>query len=194
MAVDIDEVTADISDKSHDCCYDDGTFEEDGVRCKTGTLTLSAELDDIPIWGVTAEFHVFDNAVLEADIKIKAGVTLACNFEVSGSGGRYWHDCDNVDCLYGEVDAGFTFDLALELEMTWCTRTWWQEEYHCGSITFTPAEVSVSISGNVRYNQCGDCDGLHGDACLNEITFSSKAKAGGYVGLNYSVPIYSGDC
>jgi hypothetical protein len=125
--------------------------------------------------------------VLRADLKVKAGITLAADFSVGATGGQRWYDCA-TGCFYGSVSADADLELALELKIDFCVEVLWWEK--CANIQCTPAAVSVGITCEASYNSKEACDGPSGDCCLKDIIFTSDFKISEDIGLHFEKTVY----
>jgi len=178
------------SSEKKDCC-DNETLSEDGERWREVGVTLSADIDDIPIWGpppIEEEFEIW--GVLRADVTIDAGLRVVGGFSVTGKGGKRWDDCDDEECLYASLECDVDVGIGPKFEVDVCYETAWGEHENCFSIT-AEAIVSVNISGSAGYNSKTSCDeGLYGDIDLGNIVFTGKLKIGDTIGFQASYPIY----
>jgi len=192
--VEITEAKGAITGKWRDCCDDANILNAGGERYIQFTATLSADIEDIVIWGpptIDATFEIAE--VLRADIEITAGVTLASDFSVSGTCGKRLDDCIPEECGYGSFKADVDLELSATLDMSYCIKLLWWE--HCGSIEWTPASVSCGFAVGVSYNSPTSCtEGFAGESCLKDITFKTSFKIGSTVGLEFERSIYDGDC
>jgi hypothetical protein len=193
VSVTVTEVKGAFTGQQKDCCDDDGLIP-DGERYVQSSLTLSAEIDNITIWGPPTIDETFEiSGIFKADIKIDVGVKLASDFSVTGAIGARSEDCIPESCFFGSISSDVDISVAATLDMSYCYKiAWWED---CGSIAWTPASVNVGIKCAVSYNSPYSCTaGLDGDACLKDITFSTDFKIGGDVGLHFERSIYSGNC
>ena len=189
--INLTEVKGAFTGQAKDCC-NDGLLDEDGERCKEATLTLSAEIDGVTIWGLPTISYEFDFIGLaKIDIDFEAGVQLAADFSITGKLGKRWEDCVPEDCLYGEITGGATILCGLTCDAIICQDTIWTSP-SCVEVAITPAALSVSFTGNVGYNSKDSCSaGLTGGLTLGQVKFISEFKVSG-VGVNYEYVIYSG--
>jgi hypothetical protein len=187
--VTLTEVQAEYAENHRDCCSH-GTLNFDGEGKGEGTGTLSANIDDVTLWGpprISRPFN-FGFAVIRVDFD--AGVKLSADFSASGTIGNRYNYCKEEFCPYGSLGVDVTWTCDAGVEAILCAKTRWTSE-KCAGIDITLASVEVQISGNLRCNSGESCDGCTGDLTFMKIEFVATFKCNG-VGVEFRYTIDEG--
>lgn len=165
-----------------ECCSSSGIKHK---TCCDGSLTLSANLGKIPIYGGSFEKEV-DFGLWGAKIEVTAAVYLGGTVSASATAGTYINECGS-GCLYGSASIGTTLSANAEVSACCCVKIWGDD--HCSPKIGVSGSASISFDGSVRCNQCDNCDGVHGEISLNNIVLSVSVNIGIWSG-SLSYPIY----
>jgi len=187
VEVEIEEAAGSYSSKAKDCCTGQSIIEN-GEKYKEISITLSADIKDICIWGPpNIDLH-YDWGFLDVDLTIQVGVILDSDFSVSGTGGRRVNDCISEDCLYGNINGTVSIACRVTFEVIFCIETFWTDE-RCYDIVATPGSVNAAFQGSIGFNHKDACDGWYGEINLLNIVFHAEFTVRG-IGKIYEYQIY----
>ena len=187
--VELEEVSGSYTSKSRPCCKN-GAIQEDGERYKEGSMTLSASLKGITIWGPPTISRQFDFTFAIISIDFNVGVKLDSDFSITGTVGKRWDDCVPEECLYGSFGGEVSLTPKVQIEAIACLETFWTSE-KCVGVDITPLSFPIKVGGSVGYNSKQACNGLTGEFNLFSIDFKADFKVNG-VGVEFNYPIYGG--
>jgi hypothetical protein len=163
-------------------CCSSGQIKHE--TCCAGSLTLSANLGKITIYGGSFQKEV-DFGPWGAKIEVTAAVYIGGTVSASATAGTYKDECGE-GCLYGSASIGTTLSANAELTACCCIKLWGDD--HCTPKIGVEGSASISFGGSVRCNQCDNCDGVHGEISLNSIDLSVSVNIGIWSGsLSYQI-------
>src|SRR3972149_11606592 len=174
--VEVTEVVGSISGKIRDCCGDGDLQHE---VCSWGTLTLSASIGRIQIWGPPVFVEGVDFGLWGASINVEAGVFVEGAFEASGSAGLWTNPCD-TGCLYGSASLSTSATISGSVTAFGCVKIWGHD--YCTPTVSGTVSASIGFTGTYNFNECGSWGGASGDITLDDIAASISVTVGSYTG------------
>lgn len=180
--VSVTESTFTTTARQRECC-DPPTLKHQ--KCSDGTLTLDADLGDVEVYGGSFEREI-DFGSWGASVAVTAHVYIHGDISASATAGQYINECDS-DCIYGTGTITATLGVTGEVSACCCIKLWGTD--YCSPEVGASADATVSFTGTARINQCGNCDGTHGDITLNDIILSGSVDVGIWEG-SFTYQIY----
>ena len=189
--VELESVVGEYDSKSRNCC-DNGNIVENGEKYKKGSLSLSCEIGQLPIWGMPSITKtICFPGLAEIEITFQAGVYLTASIDVTGyAGGRQMQCLPSEECFFAGVSPSLNLNLNATCEAIICQDTIWTSPT-CHGVQVTPASINASITGNVQYNSETNCDGLSCSITLLPIEFVAEFSVNSVGGI-YRHTISSG--
>lgn len=170
--VSLSEVVVDASARWRGCC-DRQTLKHE--ICCEGSLTLSVDLLNQPILAKTVEARV-ELRGWGASVYLTIGGSVTGRIAVQGTAGTYINECSGSGCLYGSGSIAASLSPALGIKGCCCVKLWGED--HCSPQISATGQATISITGSIRNNQCGQCDGLHGELVLGDCDVGCQVQIG----------------
>jgi len=194
--IEVNELSLNFTGQSKDCCDESDNIGiiEDGERYQEGSLTISAEIEDLYIWGPLRIDETFDFYFGSVWIDFEAGIKFEADFTAEGTIGKRWDDCSDPaeDCVYATAEVKASPELVAKCQAIICQDTDWTSP-SCIEVTVQPASISAQFLGEVSFNSRDVCDNnIHGDIKVGAVVFSASFKIGIYE-ETYTYTFYDGD-
>jgi len=178
--VEVTEGALTTTAKQRECCGPPIKHE----KCADGEVSLSANLGEIEIYGGSFERELrTENWGVR--VELTAHVFVHGNISATATVGDYKNECDS-GCLYGSVSMTASPGVTAEVGAEGCVVLWGLEYCACAGAS---GDATISFTGSVRFNQCGNCDGWDGEIKLNSIILSGSFNVLGY-DKDYEYTIY----
>ena len=155
--------------RAKNCCSDTEGVKELGLKEGAATVSLTAEIAKIPVWGTPTISKEIDFGVVIVSIDFQLGVIFTTNIRINGQGGVRRNACSpEGNCFFGEVNGSADPELKATFEAIACVETLWTTE-RCGGVTITPLAIRANFAARVTYNQPDCQSGLDGDIALGKV-------------------------
>ncbi len=181
--VEVTEGELTTTGKQRECCDLSNAMKHE--KCADGEVSLSADLGEIEIYG-SSFYKEIDFGGWGASINVTAHVFVHGNVSATAMAGQYINECD-TGCLYGSVSMTASPGVTAEVGACCCLKIWGTD--YCTPEVGASADATISFTGSVRFNRCGNCDGWDGQIKLNSIILSGTATVPGYSG-GFTYTIY----
>ena len=186
--ISLSSVKGSVSGDKMDCC-DNDILQTDGIGYAEGSLTVSASLKDLTIFGPPTISKRYDFTVVEVDIDFNVGAKLTSDLSVGGTGGSRWDECGGNSCNYGSFQVSVSPTVDVTLEVIACVETWFSEK-KCVDIEATPASISFSLTGSISSGDKDIClESVTGNVNLSKIQYSATFRVSEYE-VSYTKDIY----
>jgi hypothetical protein len=172
-AITLDEIKGAVEGKVQDCCEKTRGIVSQGIKEVSVSATLKAKVKGITIFGpptISRSFplpfggHV--SVLLEVGVKVDADISF------SGGGGPRRDQCQDKNCLFGEVSGGTNVTAKATATAVVCEQMPWEGKESCGDIQITPVSFNspITVSGSVNKPDCGSP--LHGSVSFGKLKFT----------------------
>jgi hypothetical protein len=189
LGADLDyEASFSFAMKTRDCCMDDGGISiiEDGAIQGDGTIKFKLKGDSsVPGLAPPPFNREFDFGVVIVEVDFEVGVFWDFEADLSGTGGKRYNACDDVDCYYGYVGLGGALGVGPKFEAIMCTESWWTSR-ECTGLSIRPLHVSAALRGSMGLNQTSCAEGFSATASILDITVKAEFNVWEGVGVTWS--------
>lgn len=179
-----------VSYRKNYCCGD--RFLEDGIKASEGSVLLSANINNVPIYAapsISKKYDLSDGDYFQ--VKFQAGAYLKSNFSMGGRMGQRWDSCNqSLNYLYGGFAASATIGVEGTAEANACLHCDFIDCDICfGDFSITPGALSIMVVANADVGNKDTYNILSGNAfSVSRLVYTASLKIYNYT-FSYSYPI-----